>query len=671
MATVSAVSTTDRFYFSKEQLQNTPSRKNGVDPEKEQSYRQQAATLIQDMGQRLSVSQLTINTAIVYMHRFYMFHSFNKFHRNSLAPCCLFLAAKIEEQPRKLEHVIKVAHACLHRDGPPLDLKSEEYLQQAQDLVENESILLQTLGFEITVHHPHTYVVKCIQLVRASKDLGQTSYFMATNSLHLTTLCLQYKPPVVACACIHLASKWSNWEIPRSNDGKDWWEYIDSSVSKSMLDDIAQDFLKVMEKCPNRLKRKISSVTNLKGVGKVSKGESSKTNNGAGTLNLSSMSAVHNSLDVAHNGYASYDGSYFTNDIEIKVLHKQKPEKEKERDREKRKESSSLGKLKPLPVSSTATASSGASSSAGTTAMPPLPPLPPLTSKYATVTTASQLPASDAKISTSTAHSTSGTSLSTTKDPLSSRGKHRHHHQDDSQPAKKHKSSHAHSQRSHSSSHRRPSASSQSSDSSPTKGIKHSHSSSSLHKSSSGHAVKPSHLPLPHSQTGHSSSQAALSSSHSHSSKKPHHPSSHHTPSSHKLPSHHGHGHSSSHKSSSAAASSKKHLSSSKPPAMVIPSQPVARPMTPPPPPPPPPTGIDFSVLSSLNTPGALGGFLNAEIQPPFAPPQFPPQFLQPAFQASLMPGMMPGMMHGMVPPPPPPEPEPSSPPPPPPPPLP
>lgn len=32
-------------------------------------------------------------------------------------------------------------------------------------------------------------------------------------SLHLTTLCLQYKPPVVACACIHLASKWSNWEV--------------------------------------------------------------------------------------------------------------------------------------------------------------------------------------------------------------------------------------------------------------------------------------------------------------------------------------------------------------------------------------------------------------------------------------------------------------------------
>ena len=42
-----------------------------------------------------------------------------------LAPCCLFLAAKVEEQPRKLEHVIRVAHACLHRDGAPLDIQSE------------------------------------------------------------------------------------------------------------------------------------------------------------------------------------------------------------------------------------------------------------------------------------------------------------------------------------------------------------------------------------------------------------------------------------------------------------------------------------------------------------------------------------------------------------------
>ncbi|NWS39323.1 CCNT2 protein, partial [Probosciger aterrimus] len=248
-------SAASRWFFSREQLENTPSRRCGVEADKELSYRQQAANLIQDMGQRLNVSQLTINTAIVYMHRFYMHHSFTKFNRNIISPTALFLAAKVEEQPRKLEHVIKVVNACLHPQEPQLDTKSDAYLQQAQELVILETIMLQTLGFEITIEHPHTDVVKCTQLVRASKDLAQTSYFMATNSLHLTTFCLQYKPTVIACVCIHLACKWSNWEIPVSTDGKHWWEYVDPSVTLELLDELTHEFLQILEKTPSRLKR--------------------------------------------------------------------------------------------------------------------------------------------------------------------------------------------------------------------------------------------------------------------------------------------------------------------------------------------------------------------------------------------------------------------------------
>nr|XP_057938299.1 cyclin-T2a isoform X2 [Doryrhamphus excisus]XP_057938300.1 cyclin-T2a isoform X2 [Doryrhamphus excisus] len=78
---------------------------------------------------------------------------------------------------------------------------------------------------------------------------------MATNSLHLTTFCLQYKPTVIACVCIHLACKWSNWEIPVSTDGKHWWEYVDSSVTHELLDELTHDFLQILEKTPSRLKR--------------------------------------------------------------------------------------------------------------------------------------------------------------------------------------------------------------------------------------------------------------------------------------------------------------------------------------------------------------------------------------------------------------------------------
>lgn len=59
---------------------------------------------------------------------------------------------------------------------------------------------------------------------------------LTLHSLHLTTFCLQYKPTVIACVCIHLACKWSNWEIPVSTDGKHWWEYVDNSVTLELLD---------------------------------------------------------------------------------------------------------------------------------------------------------------------------------------------------------------------------------------------------------------------------------------------------------------------------------------------------------------------------------------------------------------------------------------------------
>jgi len=50
----------------------------------------------------------------------------------SMSSACLFLAAKIEEQPRKLEHVIRTRYAITNREQQqppqqqqPLDIKSD------------------------------------------------------------------------------------------------------------------------------------------------------------------------------------------------------------------------------------------------------------------------------------------------------------------------------------------------------------------------------------------------------------------------------------------------------------------------------------------------------------------------------------------------------------------
>ncbi|XP_077406776.1 uncharacterized protein LOC144038287 [Vanacampus margaritifer] len=304
-----------KWLFTREQLENTPSRRCGIEADRELSYRQQAANLIQDIGQRLNVSQLIINTAIVYMHRFYMIHSFTKFHRNIVSQTTLFLAAKVEEQPRKLEHVIKIAHACINPQEPALDTKSNAFHQLSQELGGLETIVLQTLGFEITIDHPHTDVVRCSQLVRASKDLAQTSYFMATNSLHLTTFCLQYRPTVVACVCIHLACKWSNWEIPVSTDGKHWWEYVDRTVTLQLLDELTHEFLQILEKTPSRLKR----IRNWRAIqaAKKPKTEGSAVDSAFQGASLDSLSGVAGSffpstsaLDSAEMSLGAMTGSY-------------------------------------------------------------------------------------------------------------------------------------------------------------------------------------------------------------------------------------------------------------------------------------------------------------------------------------------------------------------------
>ena len=46
-------------------------------------------------------------------------------HTQNIATAALFLAAKVEEQPRKLEYVARVSYSIQNRDTPNLDTQSE------------------------------------------------------------------------------------------------------------------------------------------------------------------------------------------------------------------------------------------------------------------------------------------------------------------------------------------------------------------------------------------------------------------------------------------------------------------------------------------------------------------------------------------------------------------
>jgi hypothetical protein len=56
-------------------------------------------------------------------------------------------------------------------------------------------------------------VISAFFYIPASKDFAQTAYILATNSLHLTNMCVMYRPQTIACVCIHLASKWAPYQV--------------------------------------------------------------------------------------------------------------------------------------------------------------------------------------------------------------------------------------------------------------------------------------------------------------------------------------------------------------------------------------------------------------------------------------------------------------------------
>lgn len=85
----------DSFYFTAEQLDNTPSRQDGIDKDTEASLRMYGCELIQEAGILLSYHQVVMATGQVLLHRFYCKRSMKSFNVKVRAvfPCCVFICS--------------------------------------------------------------------------------------------------------------------------------------------------------------------------------------------------------------------------------------------------------------------------------------------------------------------------------------------------------------------------------------------------------------------------------------------------------------------------------------------------------------------------------------------------------------------------------------------------
>ncbi|CAB4307439.1 unnamed protein product [Prunus armeniaca] len=218
------------WYFSRKEIEeNSPSKIDGIDLKKEAYLRKSYCTFLQDLGMRLKVPQVTIATAIIFCHRFFLCQSHAKNDRRTIATVCMFLAGKVEETPRPLKDVILVSYEIINKKDPAAGhrIKQKEVYEQQKELILlGERVVLATLAFDLNVNHPYKPLVEAIKKFKVAQNaLAQVAWNFVNDGLR-TSLCLQFKPHHIAAGAIFLAAKFLKVKLP-SDGEKVWWQEFD------------------------------------------------------------------------------------------------------------------------------------------------------------------------------------------------------------------------------------------------------------------------------------------------------------------------------------------------------------------------------------------------------------------------------------------------------------
>ncbi|XP_068664843.1 cyclin-T1-3-like isoform X2 [Aristolochia californica] len=191
--------------------------------------------------------QVTIATAIVFCHRFFLRQSHAKNDRNTIATVCMFLAGKVEETPHPLKDVILVSYEIIHKKDPAAvqRIKQKEVYEQQKELILlGERLVLATLGFDLNVHHPYKPLVEAIKKFKVAQNaLAQVAWNFVNDGLR-TSLCLQFKPQHTAAGAIFLAAKFLKVKLP-SDGEKVWWQEFD--VNPRQLEEVSNQMLELYE----------------------------------------------------------------------------------------------------------------------------------------------------------------------------------------------------------------------------------------------------------------------------------------------------------------------------------------------------------------------------------------------------------------------------------------
>ncbi|EXC25053.1 hypothetical protein L484_021924 [Morus notabilis] len=236
-----------KWYFSKDEIDNhSPSRKDGIDLKRESHLRKLYCSFLQEIGMKLKVPQLTIASAMMMCHQFYMRQSLAKNDWQTVSTACIFLACKVEETPCFLNDVVVVAYEMMNKWDPSasrrIKQKNEVFNKQKEVILVGERLVLSTIAFDLNIQLPYKLLVTALKRLDIFPNLAKVAWNFVNDWLR-TTLCLQYKPHYIAAGSLFLAAKLQKVKLPKEK-GRVWWQEFD--ISLKQLEEVIQEMHRLL-----------------------------------------------------------------------------------------------------------------------------------------------------------------------------------------------------------------------------------------------------------------------------------------------------------------------------------------------------------------------------------------------------------------------------------------
>jgi protein BUR2 len=227
-----------KWLFTEEEFERTPSRIDKIERGKEDYIRHRAVEFIWQVSVMLKMPPQTSMTATVYMHRFLMRYSLmgqypemgsDLMHPKVIAAVALFVAFKVDEAMRRMkDFVIACCRVAMKQPNLIVDEQSKDYWKWRDLILQNESVMLEYLCFDLQVESPYRILwdYSLFLGVGDNRALRHSTYSFLNDSTY-TVLCLQFPPRVIAAAALYAAARHCKVAFPDDAEGRPWWEQID------------------------------------------------------------------------------------------------------------------------------------------------------------------------------------------------------------------------------------------------------------------------------------------------------------------------------------------------------------------------------------------------------------------------------------------------------------